>query len=245
MFRFTPLLASVTLLISSVVFPLISNASPSPRVCANAAISIKAEGAVDHNDICGGADDALTFFSRLDLELLHPLVVEVVRNLPNFMSKTAVGCYLEEEQRILVLTFSAFQKRRHWFGVPVDRSMYRSLVTHEVAHAVGSCHFAMPDPPIQAQEYVAYVAMFSMMNPDLRERVLAENPGVGFDSQLEMNEIIYLFDPMRFGVEAYRHYLKNGQGTAFLRRVLSGKALISRGIELPNLRKRSSPSDAS
>ena len=82
--------------------------------------------------------------------------------------------------------------------------MYRSLVTHEVAHAVASCNFAIPEPPIQAQEYVAYVAMFSMMNPNLRERVLAENPGAGFDSQLEMNEIVYLFDPMRFGVEAYR-----------------------------------------
>ena len=123
--------------------------------------------------------------------------------------------------------------------------MYRSLVSHEVAHAIASCNFTIPDPSIQAQEYVAYVAMFSMMNPNLRELVLAENPGEGFDSELEMNEIVYSLDPMHFGVEAYRHYLKQEQGTTFLLRVLSGEALTNRGIEWPNLLESRSSTDVS
>jgi hypothetical protein len=114
--------------------------------------------------------------------------------------------------------------------------MYRSLVTHEAAHAVADCNFGIPHPTIQAHEYVAYVAMFAMMNPNLREEVMARNPGVSFDSEREMNAIIYMFDPMRFGIAAYRHYLEKGNGDAFLLRVLSGNALTNRGLELPNLR---------
>jgi hypothetical protein len=118
------------------------------------------------------------------------------------------------------------EKRKVWFGVPVDRSMYHSLVTHEVAHAVASCNFKISKPTIHANEYIAYVAMFAMMNPVLRVRILDANPGVGFDSEWEINEIIYLFDPMRFGVDAYGHYLQRGNGDAFLLKVLSGNSTV-------------------
>ena len=228
--------APAILLLCSIALLLFSSASYSVHTCADSSISVKADEPVNYRDICGSAEDALTFFNRLDLEPLQPLVVEVVSSLPDTMSSTAIGCYLEESRRVLVLTFAAVQKSKEWFGVPVGRSMYRSLVTHEVAHAVADCNFAITNPTIQAHEYVAYVAMFAMMNPNLREDVMARNPGVSFDSEREMNAIIYMFDPMRFGIAAYRHYLEKRNGNAFLLRVLSGNALTNRGLELPNLR---------
>lgn len=228
---FKRLLTPLILLLFFIVPTALLRATPTSQACANEIIGIKTDEVVNHQDICRSADDALTFFRRLDLAPLKPLVVEIVSSLPDGVSKSAVGCYLEDERRILVLTFPAFQERKTWFGVPIDRILYRSVVTHEVAHAVASCSFQIPDPAIQAKEYVAYIAMFSMMNPDLRERILTANPGTGFDSQIEMNEITYMFAPMRFGVEAYRHYLKKEHGDAFLLRVLSGSALISRELE--------------
>jgi hypothetical protein len=195
------------------------------HTCPDAVISINAHEPADYVAICNGATDALSFFERLKLSPMHPLVVEIVPDLPDVVGETAVGCYLEDEQRILVLTFETFRKNRKWFGVPVDRSMYRSIVTHEVAHAVADCNFKVPSPTIQAKEYVAYVAMFVLMPPELRKRILLENPGSGFDNELKINEIVYLFNPMYFGVQAYRHYLKDGHGDAFLMSVLSGKAL--------------------
>ena len=201
--------------------------SPTVYHCANSSVRIQAQHPIDQREICGGAQDALTFFADLGLQATHPTVVEIVARLPEVAGKTAVGCYLERTQRILVLAFSEFQKNPTWFNVPVDRTMYRSLVTHEVAHAVGDCAFAIPNPKIQAKEYLAYVAMFATMDASLRERVLNANPGTGFDSELQMNTTIYLCDPMRFGVQAYRHYLKKEHGSAFLLKVLAGKALVN------------------
>jgi hypothetical protein len=233
MFRFGTKHASAMLLLSSIALLLFSPASSSLHRCSNSFISVEADKGANYHGICSSAEDALAFFRRLNLQPFRPLVVEVVSSLPGTVSRTAIGCYLEENERILVLTYAAVQERENWFGVAVDWSMYRSLVTHEVAHAVASCNFAITNPTIQAKEYVAYVAMFAMMNPKLREKIMARNPSVSFDSEQEMNALVYMFDPMRFGVGAYRHYLM--EGNAFLLKVLSGDALTNRGTELPNL----------
>lgn len=67
--------------------------------------------------------------------------------------------------------------------------------------------------------------MFVTMAPVLRERVLAQFPGHGFAGEAQMRLTIYLFDPMRFGVQAYRHFLKLANGRAYLHAILAGKVL--------------------
>ena len=102
-----------------------------------------------------------------------------------------------------------------------------------MAHAIAHRHFAVPGPSIQAREYVAYVAMFAMMADDLRERILANNSGAGFESAYAINSVFYALDPMTFGIEAYRHYLQAGNGQAFLLVVLSARVLTGDATELP------------
>jgi len=213
--------------------PLSSHASATSHQCTNAPVVINAEKSLDHQDICNTAAAALAFFGRLNFRLAHPLIIKIVKNLPNRVSENAIAFYKEKEQKIVLLSYTEFKKKSAWFGVPINRSMYRSLVTHEVSHAVASCNYSISEPTIHSQEYVAYVAMFAMMNPVLRTRVLAANPGTGFDTESEINELTYAFDPMHFGVQAYRHYLKEEHGDAFLVKILSGDALINSILDLP------------
>lgn len=201
--------------------------------CVRPSITIKTDEPIDDHDICDGVEDALTFFGRLGLSLSHPLTIVVMSDLPEAFGDNALGCYQEEEQTVYVLTFSAFEERGFWFGVPAHRAAYRSLVTHEVAHAVAGCNFKIPNPTYHAHEYVAYVAMLATMNHDLREQVLTATPGTGFDELSEINELTHAFDPRRFGIDAYRHYLKPEYGDAFLLKVLSGEALTNTIHELP------------
>jgi len=223
----------VTLMICPFGSPMAAPVSGAMHVCAQSPISIKASEPVNLHDICESAENALAFFGRLDLGLTHPLVIEVVPNLPDWMRETAVGCYQEDEQTVFVLTFQEFKKRKDWFGLPINRSMYRSVVTHEVAHAIARCNFTIPEPTVHAEEYAAYVAMFVMMDPAFRARALMEYPGARFDGELEINEITYFFDPMRFGIAAYRHYLEKDHGNVFLREILSGKELTNSVGDFP------------
>ena len=229
------LMIALGFLFVTILYPLALPVSASSAIyaCPNSSISITAEEPVDHNAICNSAEDALAFFNRFGIKLPCHIVIVIAQNLPDWMNETAVGCYQQEAQKVFVLTYPEYEKRQVWFGVPINRLMYRSLVTHEIAHAVAGCNFSISAPTHHAKEYVAYVAMFTMMNPTLRAHILENFSAAGLDNGFQFNEITYAFDPMRFGVEAYRHYLKQGHGDTFILKVLSGKALTN---SLHNLR---------
>jgi hypothetical protein len=202
-------------------------------VCARPPITIHAGEPEDYRSVCGGVQDALAFFGRLDLDLSRPLSIAVLSDLRDENGETLVGCYKDEDRTVNILTFAALQDRGVWFGVPVNRHLYRSLATHEVAHAVAACNFGIPHPTLHAHEYIAYVAMLATMNPATRAEVLATRPGSGYEELSEINELTHAFDPTWFGIEAYRHYLKDENGDAFLLKVLAGEVLTNTIHDLP------------
>lgn len=214
-------------------YPIVSVSTDAGCACGSSEITIKSKQPVNREDICDAAYSVVGFFDRSGLQLTDPLVVEIVQDLPAGLGENAVGCYQEDENKVSVVVFSAFEERGTWFGLPTTRSTYRSLVAHEVAHAVAACNFAIPDPTIHAHEYIAYVAMLATMDPATRARVLALRPGLVFEDESEINELTYWFDPLRFGIEAYRHYLQRGYGDTFMLKVLSGDALTNSVFDLP------------
>lgn len=205
-----------------------SATAPLGTACEGLPVRVAAPPAGDPRDVmdaCTGARDALAFFGTLGLRAIDGLAIEIVAALPAVAGPTAAGCFIEARKRIYLVPFRTFLKHKTWFGIPITRDLYRSLATHEAAHALAGCHFAVPDPTIQAKEYIAYAATFSMMPPAVRERALRALPGSGFDSEARVTPLLYLFDPMRFGAESYRHFRKAGNGEAFVRKVLAGEAL--------------------
>lgn len=178
---------------------------------------------MDAASACEGARDAIRFFESHSFKLPGMVAIEIRDSLPREAGPSAAGCFLEQDNQVLLVPYSALRGSRTWFNVTVDRTLYRSLAAHEVAHALAACNFAAPNPSIQAKEYVAYVAMFATMEPALRERVLKANQEPAFDNAERLTALLYMFDPMRFGVQAYRHFL--GAGPQFLEAVFAGKAL--------------------
>ena len=187
--------------------------------------SVRSHEAADAATACEGARDALAFLLPLGLESPDRVVVEVVEALPEGLRKEAVGCYAVGSRRVMVITPALFMQRGTWFGVPVSRALWRSVVTHEVAHAVVGCNVGERRLSGAAHEYVAYVTMFATMDAAIREKALTHLPGQGFDHTMQINGMIYAFDPMMFGAESYRHWLRQPDGGDFLRRTIAGTAI--------------------
>jgi hypothetical protein len=155
----------------------------------------------------------------------EPVALEVTTRIPQEAGPTAAGCYIEQRRKVYVVPYSTFRKSKSWFNVPIDRRLYRSLAAHETAHAVGACNFKVPNPTIQAKEYLAYVAMFSVMPAGLRSQALRRTKTQGFESLDRFTPLLYSFDPMRFGAEAYRHFDQAPDQTALIRDLLAGRVL--------------------
>lgn len=207
-----------------------SQHSAPDRVCPASVVRVIAADAKDFRDVCNGAQAAMAFLAAHGLRPTEPLVLEVTPVKPEEAGPTAVAGYLESRKRVFMLPYAEFRKQKTWFSVPIDRDMYRSIAAHEAAHAVAACCFAIPRPTMQAKEYVAYVAMFATMNTLLRARVLRALPGKGFASENQITAIFYMLDPMRFGAESYRHYMKSENGATFLQSVLTGQALTDQAL---------------
>jgi hypothetical protein len=201
-------------------------AAPAERRCPGVGAVVHGGGRDDVAQVCAGAGDSIGFFAGLGFEMAVDLHIHIVETLPDKASPSAVGCYVPAARQAYVLAYAHVARHKEWFGVAVEPALYRSLAAHEVAHAVAACFFGDPRPSLAAVEYAGYVAMFSTMAPDLRRRVLDGNPGTGFETDAQINTLVYLIDPMRFGVESYRHYLRPEAGPRYLRALLAGEVLL-------------------
>jgi hypothetical protein len=199
--------------------------SAAERKCGESHVKVLASDHVNYKLICSGAQDAIRFLDSQEINTSNDISIEIVQKMPPHVSTSAVGVNLSVERKILLLAYPDFKKQRKWLGVTVNESLYRSVVAHEVAHAIAAGNFKMTSPSIQAQEYIAYVTQFSTMQPVQRKKILRNNRDHGTNDELQMSATIYLFDPERFGVRAYRHFRSLLDERAFLHAVLAGKAL--------------------
>ncbi len=195
------------------------------RTCQGGGAIVLGASPADLSDVCAGVLSALGFLAGHGVKPTEPVVIEVTTSIPQEAGPTAAGCYIEQRRRVYLVPYSAFRKSRTWFGVAINRELFRALAAHEAAHAVGSCNFKIPNPTIQAKEYLAYVTMFSVMPTDLRREALRRVKTEGFASLDRFTPLLYSFDPMRFGAEAYRHFSAATDQTAIVQSLLAGSVL--------------------
>jgi hypothetical protein len=205
----------------------LAQARAAPRFvqCDSPVVQVAASSAQDRAGACAAARDILAFFAAAGMPRTAPLTIEIVTKLPAAAGKTAFGCYVHGQARAYVLSYAVFSRRGLWFRIPIDRRAHRSVVAHEVAHHLTVCNDGWADMSWHGKEYIAYVSMFATMDPVLLERILLAVPGTGFDTVGQITPLSLAFDPEGFAADAYRHYLKPGNGDAFLRSVVEGRAL--------------------
>jgi hypothetical protein len=196
--------------------------------CDGTSVSVRGVDRAEVESVCQGAAAAVKFLASLGLDTSAAAEVRLVEALPEVpVGARAYGCKAKADNRIYMLNLSECRKIPLAADVPVDAAMHRSLVAHEVAHHIAGANFKVARPTFVAHEYIAYVTMFATLEPSARERLLSRFPGEGFESTREIGLTFYLLDPNRFGAQAYRHFMRPGNGSSFIEQVLSGRALAT------------------
>lgn len=195
--------------------------------CAGTSVVVHSPDLADAISICEGAVDATAFLSQHRLITNVLVEVIVVDELPDVVSPAAYGAYVAPEGRAYLLMSSKVADRGLIFDQPFEQLLYRSLATHEVAHAVASFNYRIAQPTIEAHEYIAYATMFATMPAVYRDRLLERFVDQQFDNETQINSFVYSMDPLRFGVLAYKHFDKLEDKTTFLQRILRGRELAA------------------
>ncbi len=193
--------------------------------CPGLPIHVLGGTPAEREAVCRGGADAIAFFAANGL-LSAPerIDVEIGTPLPPALRDSAAGCYERSTRRVLLVDYERLLGFGTWFGQPIAPATYHALATHEIAHAIAGCHFAMPNPSHVAHEFVAYAAVLERMDPGLRERILAAHPDEG-TGDARLTELVHGLDPTRFAVDAWLFWRRPENGEALLRQVLRGEAL--------------------
>jgi hypothetical protein len=188
-------------------------------------VSVHSAEGPDLEAVCEGAARALAFLAWAGLDAPPSTIIDIVSELPGELAGRAVGCYLRETERILLLSFAAFEAGGGWFRMPPTRELYRAAAAHEVAHAVVGCQSEPRRLAVAAHEYVAYVVFFATLEPQMRSRLLMKFPGAGFQSAGQISDISHIVNPNQFGVDSWKHYLRIRDGAQWLRRIIAGEVV--------------------
>lgn len=200
--------------------------------CADTSVVVQSSNLQDAILICEGATDATKMLGQYKFVTNVRIEFSVVDELPTIFNAVAFGGYNGAEGRAYLLPSSAIADRGSVFDLPFEQALYRSLATHEVAHAITNYNYRTSAPTTEAHEYIAYAVMFATMPEEYRDRLLVRFANQQFDDEAQINSFVYLVDPLRFGVLAYKHFTKLEDKTGFLQRVLRGRELAAR-TDLP------------
>jgi len=206
------------------------------RRCASGDVVVAAAGSADAETACHGAADAKAFLRLQGLKTQDAITIHIVARLPSDVKNRAFGCYSRERDRVDVLnstTCGSLASQNGWFGMPFDRAAYRSVVAHEVAHAIASRNFKMANPSWVAQEYIAYVTQLAVLPAERRDAILKRSRASAFVNSGDINPYVLLLSPEVFAVKAYRHFVQPENGAAFLRGLLDGRFRVHVGGDRP------------
>lgn len=196
--------------------------------CGASAVTVTAPRREEAEAACVAATDAIAFLEENGLRLGKRFEVRLVQIVPGDRgSADLFGCYNHQNSSVHVLIFSQCQGVRGPFGLEMDRVLHKSVIGHEVAHAVAAHNFTVDRPSLVAQEYIAYVTQLAVLPADVRVKILGRFPSDILSPDAASNLMLLAVDPGRFAAVAYRHYVHPGNGAPFIHRVLSGDVLAS------------------
>ena len=188
----------------------------------------------DENDICAAFVEVVNHFTagglRADVKLTIRFQPSVYMDLSSGATRDEVimvpvrGRFHRARNEVQVIASAAAPKfARKPLGLPWSAAIGRSILQHEIAHAVvakllGERYDKLPRA---WHEALAYAVQIDLMPPELRANVLANYPAAqAFDMTTKINDFTYGFDPDAFAVRVYRTYAERGR-MEFVRKALA------------------------
>lgn len=196
-------------------------------VCADAAVIVVHPAAAAPEPVCEGVRRAREFMRAHDFGVDHAFRVVVRDDFPPGGAAGELGAFDKARSEIRMVSLraaTAMSAQDPPFGVAMDERLYVSFVAHEAAHAILALDRPAASLPRVAHEYLAYVVQLATMDSLVRGRILDANPVDGFARDAEIDETYYLLAPNTFGVKAYLHFLRPGNGADFLGRLFRAAA---------------------
>lgn len=202
----------------------VSAAEKADSTCPAIVVNIGLGSVADRALVCYGAAKARGFFRSHGIGVKRRIRIRLhaagIGERANH-----IGLYDAKNDQVELLTFEQAKRQSikdTLFGMQMDEPLYVSVVVHEIAHAIAGQNFEIRPAPLVAQEYIAYAAQLSTMEPGMRSKILQQYDLAAYGGIEEMSSTYYGLNPSGFGIKAFRHYQSLPGRSQFLRGLLTG-----------------------
>ena len=192
--------------------------------CPAIVVDVGMGSLADRALVCDGAAKARAFFRSHGIHVRRQIRIRLHDEGIGERARH-IGLYDAQKDQVELLTFehAKYQTSKDsLFGMQMDEPLYMSVVVHEIAHAIAGQNFEFRPASLVAQEYIAYAAQLSSMEPGMRSQILQQYDVPAFEDIDEMSSTYYALNPSGFGVKAFRHYQTLPGPGQFIQGLLSG-----------------------
>jgi len=204
--------------------PLTTVANTEP--CPGTPVDVAAQSPDEHGLACSAAAEAIHRLAVCGITPRRPVRVQIMSEVRHPFSGAIFGLLDTKQERVLVTQEANVQTLLD--GTPYAalprRDFYRSLIIHEVVHAVMHQNLKRPASSHAAYEYPAYALQIESLAASVRDMFLQSFDQRAIKADPIFNDSILFFDPYFFAARAYLHFKSSADGCSHLAAILDGEA---------------------
>ncbi|HEX7074968.1 MAG TPA: DUF6639 family protein [Hyphomicrobiaceae bacterium] len=190
--------------------------------CPDAPVDVAAESPDERRLACSAAAEAIQRLAACGITPRRPVRFQIMSEVRHPLSGTIFGLFDPKQERVLVThetNVPALVKGTPYAALP-QRDFYRSLIIHEVVHAVMHQNLKRPASSHAAYEYPAYALQIDSLTPGVRDMFLRSFGQRAIKANSIFSDSTLFFDPYFFAARAYLHFKASADGCSHLTAIL-------------------------
>ncbi|MBF9059635.1 hypothetical protein HKCCSP123_10625 [Rhodobacterales bacterium HKCCSP123] len=210
--------------LAALVLALAGPAAAQVTDCAEGQVAIGGAPPALAEDLCRISHEAITTMTACSLGQTRPIRVDVVDEVPHPFATclAAFDCDYDRVRIVIRDDYAGLVEAADPYAQLPPEVLVRTLLTHELAHALVFQTAAGREIALTDHEYIAAAMELEQMHPEWRALVL---DAAGFTAPAEgrINIWIYRMSPRRFSANAWLHFKAPGNGCALVGDIIAGR----------------------
>ncbi len=178
--------------------------------CEGTAVVVNYDTIKDLELVCDAVKDVNKVAKKIGLSEGLDVSVSIIDRLTIGYIGTPIALFEPANKKIQVLSMAGYKKsllNYVIFDQKIDTELFKSIIIHELAHALAWNNMKTRRLNRGLHEYFAYVIQFALLDNIHRDKIIASTDVKAYTDLSEITEVYYYLSPKIFAIKSYKSYL--------------------------------------
>ncbi len=187
--------------------------------CKRTAVVVNYDTIKDLELVCDAVKDVNKVAKKIGLSKGLDVSVSIIDRLTIDYIGTPIALFEPANKKIQVLSMAGYKKSLLdyvIFDQKIDTELFKSIIIHELAHALAWNNMKTRRFNRGLHEYFAYVIQFALLDDVHRDKIIISTDVKAYTDLPEITEVYYYLSPKKFAIKSYLHFINSKDGWAHL-----------------------------